>query len=134
LRIARRSGEELGLLQVEDEPLKLILAQIETHTKHIRHLLEDNNNAVDLQWLEVLHDSTLPVYIEKKGHLYQAIFTPGALTTVINVMGLGLYAAALPAGWSFTPFPDKTEIWLSTPGATANVMFLATDHDIGVAI
>lgn len=132
-KILPASGEELALRLEGLEPLKHILADIEHHTKHILAELEERK---ELSWLAVLGDSTSPTYLEKKGFKYQAIFTPVALTNVVFIVyGLAPYVvASLNAGWSFTPFPDKTEMYLQASGTQANVLLLATDNIIGVAI
>lgn len=132
IQTSRKAGEAMGILQVEDEPLKEILAQIERCVRKIADFLEPDG--AEQAWLEVLKDGNAPIYLDKKGHKYQAIFVTVATSVVFNVFGLGTYTAALPAGWSFTPFPDKTEVWLSTAGTQANVLFLATDNTIGTAI
>lgn len=129
---AASMAEQAGLVHVEHEPLKEILAQIERHVAYLHRVTAEPQ--ADVMWLDTLGDLNNIRYIEKKGHKYQAIFTASALQVNINVLGLGNYAVNLPAGWSFTPLPDKSEISLQTAGTQANVLFLATDDVIGVAI
>lgn len=133
-KIAAEAARAAGILEVEEQPEREILARIEQHLKGIRKVLE--NEPREIAWVEVLGDITQIRKLDKKGLRYQAIFTPVVLSNVVfNVVGLGPYVvASLPAGWSFTPFPNDTEIYLQAAGTNANVLFWATDDDIGVAI
>lgn len=133
MNAGRKAGEAVGILEEQHHPLKEIMAQIERHLARLEEMGEEDHQS-DLTWLEVLGDLSHPVYLDKKGRKYQAIFVPSATTVTLNVLGVGLYLATLAAGWSFTPLPDKTEIWMQTPGTQANAVFYATDDIIGVAI